>query len=103
LVFIPRGRRTATDFVEILYDVELLNFMRKITRGVLMEDDAPMHHLNATNEWQKLKLIEKLVWLPNSPDLNPIENVWAILKDVVQHRGTHPKTINDMKQVLQEE
>jgi hypothetical protein len=103
LVFMPPCRRTATDFIETVYDIELLNFMSKISGGVLIEDGAHVHHSNAINEWRKLRLIEKLVWPVNSPDLNPIKNVWTILKDVVQHHRTRPKTVNDMKQALQEE
>jgi hypothetical protein len=100
LVFMPPGRRTTNDFVEIVYDVELFNFMSKFFGAVLMEDGAPVHHSNATNEWRKFKLIEKLVWPVNSPNLKPIENVWAILKDAMQHRCICPKNVNDLKQVL---
>jgi hypothetical protein len=60
LVFIPRNRHKATNFVELVYDSQLLQFMGKISCGILMEDGAPVHCSRAPEEWKKLRLIEKL-------------------------------------------
>jgi hypothetical protein len=37
--------------------------------------------------------------LPNSCDLNPIENLWKILKDAVQHGSICPKNTSDLRVV----
>ena len=37
---------------------------------------------------------------PESPDLNPIENVWGYLKNIVQARV--PKTLDELDQFVQE-
>ena len=42
---------------------------------ILMEDGAPMHCSKLLEDWRQAHGIQKLVWLPNSLDLNPIENL----------------------------
>jgi hypothetical protein len=43
LVFMPKDRRFAKDFVEVVYNGELLHFMEKVPQGLLMKDGAPVH------------------------------------------------------------
>ena len=46
---------------------------------------------------------EMMKWPANSPDLNPIENVWAVLKDRMQKRRPRPHTKDEMHRAIQEE
>jgi hypothetical protein len=103
LVFMPKDRRKATNFVELVYDSQLLQFMGKDSRPILMEDDAPMHQSKIPKECGKLSLIEKLEWLANSPNVNPLENVWNLLKDALQHGQSCPKTLEELKVTLERE
>ena len=48
-----------------------------------MHDGAPCHRSKLVSYFIQKKNITRLDWLRNSPDLNPIENLWAILKDKV--------------------
>jgi hypothetical protein len=89
----PKNRHQATDFVELVYDSQLLLFMGKVSCDILMEDGTPVHRSKTPEVWKKLCLIEMLDWPTNSLDLNPLENVWKLLKDAVQHGQTCPRNL----------
>ena len=57
---------------------------------LFMQDSAPCHVSRKTISWlsDKTKLVAG--WPPNSPDLNPIEMVWAIIKHKL------PKYVGDV-------
>jgi hypothetical protein len=48
-----------------------------------MQDNAPIHKSGATTAWLTGHGINVLEMPPYSPDLNPIENMWAFLKELL--------------------
>ena len=47
---------------------------------VLMHDNDSKHRWQIVLYWIHSRKIETLPWPPHSPDLNPIERVWALMK-----------------------
>ena len=47
---------------------------------VFMDDNAPIHRAQSVLQWKQDFNVTTLPWPAYSPDLNPIEEVWAYLK-----------------------
>lgn len=56
---------------------------------IFMQDNAPIHKAKKVAAWFEEWAINVLEWPPYSPDLNPIEHVWARMKQWIIEK--HPE------------
>lgn len=63
---------------------------------IFQQDNAPAHAAHSTRDFFIRKDIPVLEWPPYSPDLNIIENLWAIVSQKVYEGGREYQTADEL-------
>lgn len=89
-------------YIDVLRDYLIPFGRRHYCRDwVLQHDNARPHVSNMTKNFLESKHVLTLPWPASSPDLNPIENLWSLVKRNVEKRL--PKNMADLKKIMDEE
>lgn len=88
-IYVFKENLTGNKLIDI-YKTTLLpsSKMIKNSNWMLLEDNDPKHTSKVAEAWRKKNNIDRIAWPSNSPDMNPIENVWNILKNRLGKLGS---------------
>ena len=71
---------------------------------IYAQDNAPTHTARIVQDWLRQWLQENgivlVIWPPYSPDLNPIENLWKLLKEKIHQRYPELATMRSNSHTL---
>ena len=97
------GKMNSIKYQEILGE-NVMPSVRKLKLGrhwTFQQDNDPKHTSKSTKAWFQQRSWKILEWPSQSPDLNPIENLWWDLKKAVAKRK--PKNIRELEAIACEE
>jgi transposase len=70
---------------------------------IFQEDNAPCHKAITADRWKEENHVVVLPWPAQSPDLNPIENLWQDLKRRLRLNHNKSKNQTELFNILKEE
>lgn len=96
----PRGGVNRWVILE-LYQRVLPTLMNGTEGAIFQQDNAPVHTAHVIRDWLADQDFAVMAWPPYSPDLNPIENLWALLKAKIYELHPEIKGMPDNEETLQ--
>ena len=101
------GTMTAPKYTETLQKHLIPTAGTKFPDGnyIFQQDNATCHKAKLTKQFLQNNEIQVMEWPPYSPDLNPIENLWAILKQKLSQNGysTKSELVNNVRRIWEED
>ena len=99
------GKQTANNYINVLNN-HLLPYLGQLDNQnnyVFQDDNAQIHRARSTLRWISENNIDQLHWPAQSPDLNPINNIWDELEHCIRKHIPLPKNEMELFNLLQEE
>uniref|UniRef100_A0A1I7YKG6 Transposable element Tc3 transposase n=1 Tax=Steinernema glaseri TaxID=37863 RepID=A0A1I7YKG6_9BILA len=91
-------KMNSLDYQEVLRMNLLPYFARfRSARHIFQQDNAAIHSSRSTNDWLSANNITVLKWPACSPDLNPMENAWALIVRDVYRAGRQYGSVAELR------
>ncbi len=97
------GNLNAEKYRNILQDYVLpfaSKYHGRVREFIYQHDGCGPHRAKSITEFLRSKNIEILPWLAQSPNLNPIENAWGILRKQLRDTSTFPSNADALFDAL---
>ena len=89
-------------YIQILQDHLIRNARKQFgRRWRLLQDNDSKHNSRIVKKFLDEEVPEVIDWPSNSPDANPIENLWSVIKRRVEKR--RPSNLNELNKFLHDE
>jgi len=76
---------------------------KKLKKIFFQEDNAPVHTAKVARSFIASSNVELLPWPAQSPDINPIENLWSYIEVKIRQRDSQPSSVTQLEQWVKEE
>ena len=86
------------DILEYFHGASCRSTLWNSNEFIFQQDLAPPHSAKSTQAWCENSHIHMLDWPANSPHLNPMENLWGIVKKKLHKH--QPNTCEQLKDAM---
>ena len=96
LLVVIDGIMNKESYLNLLKNIILPKIRLANNIDFFMQDNAPCHTARLVKDFLAQENVPVLPWPAQSPDLNPIENLWALIKRKLASEFSTPKTRSEL-------